>query len=62
MSVSAIVREKLRGNSVTKRKMNDTFLSFFHRCKMVVTWLYAILLISVGLCSLCRGQRADINI
>ena len=47
--------------SVTKKKKKkDTFLAFWHRCKMAVTWFYATLLIFV--CPFCRGQHADTNI
>ena len=47
--------------SVTKKKKKkDTFFAFWHRCKTVVTWMYATFLISI--CSFCRGQHTDANI
>jgi len=63
MTVSATVPEKSRGNK--NKKCNEEeegqhFWPFWHHCKMAVTWLYATLLISI--CSLCRGQHADVNI
>jgi len=65
MFLSVIVPEKSRGNEkCDKKKKNDTFLAFlpsyWHRCKMATTWLYATFLISI--CSFCRGQHADANI
>jgi len=53
MSASAIVPEKSRGNKKCDEEEEEEeeeerhfFWPFWHRCKMVVTWLYATLLIS----------------
>jgi len=59
MSLFVIIPEKSRGNKKCDKEEEERhFLLFFwHRCKMIVTWLYAHLL-----CSFCRGQHADANI
>jgi len=55
MAVSAIgQRNRVEIKSVTKRnkkKKNDTFLAFWHRCKMTVTWLCATLDINMFILS-----------
>jgi len=61
MSLSVIVPDESRGNKkVWQRRRTTHFWPFWHRCKMVVTWLYATLLISI--CSFCWGQHAEANI
>jgi len=62
MSLSVIVPEKSRGNKKgdKEEEEEEELWPFWHRCKMAVTWLYATFLISI--CSICRGQHADVNI
>ena len=66
MSLSVIVPEKSRGNKKCDGEEEEEeeeerhFWTFWHRCKMAVTRLYATVLISI--CSFCRGQQADANI
>jgi len=64
MFLSVILPEKSCGNKKCDKDEEEEerhiFWPFWHRCKMVVTWLYATFSISV--CSFCRGQHADANI
>ena len=54
--IADLVKITRKTHLILKKKKNDTFLAFWHRCKMAATWLYATV------CSFCRGQHADVNI